>query len=53
MEAGGRERVRPVGVEVMGRVDKSSLRRDWAPSRAVHLRDSLKSDEALEFVELK
>lgn len=51
METGGRVRVRPAGVEVMGQVDRSSLSRDWAPSRAVDLRDSLKSNEALESVE--
>lgn len=40
----GRERVRPEGVDVMGRVERSSFRRDWAPSRAVDLRTSSGSE---------
>lgn len=33
--------MRPEGVEVIGRVERSSFRRVWAPSRAVDLRRSL------------
>ena len=39
---GGRERVRPSRLEVMGRVERSSFSRDWAPSRAVDLRRSFR-----------
>ncbi len=47
--AGGRERVKPSGVEVMGRVDRSSFSRHWAPSRAVDRRSSFRL-VVLEFI---